>query len=215
MVNADGTNLVRLTPDGESEGFPSWSPDGQRIYFVQNPQLAEQLQVMNTDGTNRLPIATLPGRASNPIVSPDGRRLIFVSRPDTACCSTSDDIYLIDADGSHLSALADDPVRDHDPAWSPDGSRIVYGTDGVLFVVNADGTTRTQLTSPSDVNGYDYEPQWSPDGSAVVFTRQYLTCDPFSPQAPCPDELRIIPLSGVPFVSSLVTIGQHPSWRPR
>jgi TolB protein len=58
--------------------------------------------------------------------------------------------------------------------WSPDGSKIAfvveyqagpYNRD--IFVVNADGSGQTQLTT--DSNG-DSDPAWSPDGSKIAFT---------------------------------------------
>jgi TolB protein len=38
VINADGTNLRRLTTHGPAAGLPSWSPDGQKlIYAVEQP----------------------------------------------------------------------------------------------------------------------------------------------------------------------------------
>ena len=58
------------------------------------------------------------------------------------------------------------------PSWSPDGTRIAFVSDrtdphGDVFVMNADGTGITQLTSGPE---YDSSPQWSPDGSRIAFT---------------------------------------------
>jgi Tol biopolymer transport system component len=58
-----------------------------------------------------------------------------------------------------------------DPSWSPDGKLIVFaaGTenDHDIFVMNADGSQRRQLTSgPAN----DRVPAWSPNGSLIAFS---------------------------------------------
>ena len=62
------------------------------------------------------------------------------------------------------------------PCWSPDGKQIVYdegapGPKGLsqVWVMNADGSGKTQLTKGS--LGYrNFMPSWSPDGKRIVFT---------------------------------------------
>jgi Tol biopolymer transport system component len=59
-----------------------------------------------------------------------------------------------------------------DPAWSPDGQRIAYGTRdggrlGQIYVINADGSGRRQLTRVKDGA---LLPDWSPDGEKIAFT---------------------------------------------
>src|SRR5689334_10585394 len=44
--------------------------------------------------------------------------------------------------------------------------RIVYSSEGDVYVINADGTGRTQLTEdPAE----DFDPVWSPDGTQIAF----------------------------------------------
>jgi dipeptidyl aminopeptidase/acylaminoacyl peptidase len=56
-----------------------------------------------------------------------------------------------------------------EPAWSADGTKIAYsskeGGTGGIFIVNADGTGVTRVTSDPT----DGEPTWSPDGTKLAF----------------------------------------------
>jgi TolB protein len=56
VMNADGTGLTRLTNHHADDRRPAWSPDGTRIAFVSNRDLARgnfnwEIYVMNADGT--------------------------------------------------------------------------------------------------------------------------------------------------------------------
>jgi dipeptidyl aminopeptidase/acylaminoacyl peptidase len=66
--------------------------------------------------------------------------------------------------------LTNDAVFDYAPAWSPNGSKIVFevydGNDNDLFVINWDGSGRTQITD-NTVNAGGAE--WSPDGTKLAF----------------------------------------------
>lgn len=69
--------------------------------------------------------------------------------------------------GTALTSLG----QNGDPEWSPDGLRIVFTSNrgGVfdVWVMNADGTAQTQLTTESaDVAA----PSWSPDGTRIAYT---------------------------------------------
>ena len=75
-------------------------------------------------------------------------------------------------DGTDLRRLA----RGQFARWAPDGTKLVLdaptkGSEGDLFVLDADGTGRRRLTSTPDL---EQAAGWSPDGSEIVFTRFYL-----------------------------------------
>ena len=57
---------------------------------------------------------------------------------------------------------------DHHPAVSPDGNRIAYTVNRDLWVMDADGTGKTALTTDGAFND---DPSWSPDGTRLVFTK--------------------------------------------
>jgi Tol biopolymer transport system component len=53
VMNADGSNIKRLTNDPASDCEPAWSPDGRQIIFVSKRSGFENLYVMDaTDGGN-------------------------------------------------------------------------------------------------------------------------------------------------------------------
>jgi Tol biopolymer transport system component len=65
-------------------------------------------------------------------------------------------------------------IEESNPAWSPDGRRIAFtrSTENGfnVFVMNADGSGQTQLTSgPGRV--LDRFPTWAPDGTKIAFYR--------------------------------------------
>lgn len=72
VMDADGTNLTRLTHHPDTDQDPSWSPDGSQIAFVSNrddPFGNKQVYVMRTDGSN-LQRLTSGADHKDPIWSP-------------------------------------------------------------------------------------------------------------------------------------------------
>ena len=52
-INADGTDLSRLTHSLASEFDPSWSPDGTKIAYRSDRGDESEIWVMNADGTGQ------------------------------------------------------------------------------------------------------------------------------------------------------------------
>jgi TolB protein len=165
FMRLDGSDLVRLTDNASVDYAPEWSPDGTKIVFASDRDLPASdfnLYVTNVDGTG-LSQLTHSGSNHEPSWSPDGTKIAFEHNPAYPNF-TPDSVATINPDGTGLQIV----TEGRDPDWSPDGNRLVFVDDQPydVFVVNAGGTGRTNLTN----NGaQDYEPAWSPDGQQVVF----------------------------------------------
>ena len=100
VVDADGSNLRRLTHNWRTDGAPVWSPDGRKILFVHR----DDMWVMNADGSGQRNLtrsATYPFAGdSAPAWSPDGRKILFVSNR-----GGNSEIYVMNADGSGVRKL--------------------------------------------------------------------------------------------------------------
>ena len=64
VMDADGSNVVKLTEGGRAEA-PAWSPDGSRIVFVSTPTDYYEIYVMDADGSNVVSLTT-PGVYGRP-----------------------------------------------------------------------------------------------------------------------------------------------------
>ena len=177
-MDADGSNVTRLTDSPDVDESPDWSPDGSRIAFATFRDGNQEIYVMNAGGSNQVNLTNTSGDdEGNPSWSPDGSKIAFVfgRGPNSG-------IYVMDADGSNRTRLADSPIRDADPSWSPDGNKIAFwsrrgfspgeGRFGLqpnppdIYVIDSDGSNETRLTSHVD---WDYNQVWSPDGSKIIF----------------------------------------------
>ncbi len=150
--------------------YTKWSSDGRHDIYRQR---ADGAGVVNlTDG---VPGGDTPAGADDFVWSPDGSRLAFL-RYDFDNQVTS--LGTVGADGSGLTLLTSGPGELIDGlSWSPDGSRLAFSARpsssddpnvGDVFVMNADGTGRTNLTNGGGYNGH---PSWSPDGARVAYVR--------------------------------------------
>jgi hypothetical protein len=100
IVNRDGTDFVRLTSEGTRDTHPAWSPDGRRIAFSRDGDIA--ITTFGELGLTRLTTGF------DPAWSPDGTRLVFAE---------GDGLFTINADGTNRQRLATGYYSA--PAWRP------------------------------------------------------------------------------------------------
>jgi Tol biopolymer transport system component len=89
VMDADGSNKVRLTQNGATNWAPSWHPDGRRIIFSSNMDDWREdikrfghnfeLYIVNMDGSDLERISFNNVFDSFPMFSHDGKKLVFAS----------------------------------------------------------------------------------------------------------------------------------------
>jgi dipeptidyl aminopeptidase/acylaminoacyl peptidase len=104
---------------------------------------------------------------SDPQISPDGRTILYTVRTtDVDANRRTGRTYAVPAAGGAARQFPAD-VDATEARWSPDGRRVAYVAGGQLWVADADGGNRRQLTS---LNGGATGPVWAPTGATIAFT---------------------------------------------
>jgi len=167
VISADGTEEKQLTNTPEAETGLQWSADGKQIVFSILLNDASRLYAIDSDGKNQREIGNLPGRT--PMLAPDGKRVVFMAGTWTATRLTVSAL-----DGSHAQQITDGSSIAWNTHWSPDGKRIAFtgrndpNGELAVFVMNADGSERHQLTRIAPEEGGAQWPVWSPNGRQLA-----------------------------------------------
>ena len=125
-----------------------------------------------------------------PRLAPVGRRLVV---------SAGEDLWLQETDRPALIRLTTEATTgDVYPVWTPDARRVVFRTNAGLYVVEADGSGRSQRIP--DTSGADYPNSITPDGETLLVLRTTVDKGP---------DLYVLSLRGDPNPRPLVSTKAH------
>ena len=197
-MKADGSERQNLSPHIEESGsvqpfIPTWSPDGERLAYVQSGHYPNQLYTVQSDGSGLQGVTAVTTGAA---WAPEGWRFAFGkllprSSPDdsysTLCVAELDDVGYPRLSQLTATDAFDGPVVVRHVSWSPDGDLILFLVDeyppghldergrfinyasvptaSSVYVVRPDGTGLRRLLE--EERPYTAA-AWSPDGSRIA-----------------------------------------------
>ena len=116
-MDADGTNLTRVTSDPQADGRPVFTADGSGLVFQSLRSGKPQIWTAALDGSGARALTT-DSVNQTPAVSPDGGTIAYAS-----VRNKNYDIWLMSRDGSNQRAFTKAPQQNEtEPRFLGDGS---------------------------------------------------------------------------------------------
>ena len=193
VIDADGSNLVRVTQTDLFEDSPAWSPDSTRLAFRQaqpNPVTDPVVVVANADGSG----SRILGPGENPVWAPDGQQLAM-----TVPEGGSSRVWLQGPDGDNRRLAAGISVASTRPAWSPDGQSLLVSSSGLALIDLSSGSITNVSVQPASASA------WSIGGTIAFTTSGSASPALYTVE---PDG------SGLRRVSGDLTVDLVPTWSP-
>lgn len=173
LMNADGSNVERLTEHGGNDHDPTWLPDGHSLVFSserdRGPGRLDLYRLWLSDGRVERLTTFFQGYAMMPSISPDGNWVAFVAQTFPSAEGFAYQVHVLEL-ATLMTWPFDLTAPGCWPNWSPDGQTIAHvwmGTEPTRIQ-----TVSSFGESPQPIPGEDarwhYYPDWSPDGRLLA-----------------------------------------------
>ncbi len=180
---ADGKHILYSSTHLGADSCPA--PPSFTRGYVWAVYPSYDIFIARDDGSELRQLTTTPRYDAEATISPDGKNVVFTSLRDGDL-----ELYSMNIDGSGVRRLTHEEGYDGGAFYSPDGAMIVYRgyhpqtpeeladyqellkedlvrpSKVELFVMNADGSNRRQITNNGAAN---FAPFFHPNGKQIIF----------------------------------------------
>lgn len=168
IMDQDGENHQFLTDGRNLVLTPRFSPNMQRITYLEYAGQNPRVYMMDLNTRSRQILGNFPGMTFAPVFSPDGNKVLMSYANNGAT-----NIYEMNLGSRSIKQLTHEKGSiSTSPSYSPDGSKIVFNSDRggnqQLYVMDADGGNVERI---SFGKGRYATPVWSPRGDYIAFTK--------------------------------------------
>lgn len=143
---------------------PSWSPDGQEVFFCSYRGGFPALYAVNPGSGSIRKLSTHGTLNVTPAGGPRGLLAATLNK------SGDQEIYLLDRQGNIKQRLTQSPGIDISPTFSPDGAQLAFvsnrGGNPQIYIVSTGGGQPRRLTFGGT---YNVSPAWSPRGDLIAY----------------------------------------------
>jgi Protein kinase domain/WD40-like Beta Propeller Repeat len=188
LVHTSSDARQFLTSTSTVSAYPTWSPDGSRLAFVQTAggdigEVPTHVLEIRADGAHLFQLTHGSVEDTDPAWSPNGRWIVFVRLSSPGALTGQ--LWLVRPDGRQLHQLTHG-VSAQTPSWTRDGHSIVFAVApaGVAQSLGEISLGRSRVRVLASAAGFEGAPAESPDGVHIAYGSQVGTAITAGDSAP-------------------------------
>jgi serine/threonine protein kinase len=175
-----GSDTQVVPPSGQSFPVVRFSPDGNYIYFIENPRINGIQLLLRAPLLGGAPQVIASGIDGNATFSPDGKFIAYVrvNNPEVGKWRLLQ--ANTDGTGEKVLSIVDGARDPQSIAWSPDGQRIAatflsFSAQAAGEIRMFDLASRHFVSFVKLLNKLVFNTQWAPDGRFIFVS--YLSSE--------------------------------------
>jgi dipeptidyl aminopeptidase/acylaminoacyl peptidase len=207
-----------LTPQGKSDRFPRWSPDGRQLAFLSNRGgMGTQIYLRNASGGAPIALTSRANRVGAFSWSPDGRAIAYLARDDNAPAQDSgpqiaDDertlrrLWIVDLVSKATHAVGQGGYRIDEFQWQDASHLLVVATPSPRVEEFTDALYRVSI-APDGLYQRVSKPPAPFDGLVVSPDGKRYAVRSTAAQGPNPRDLFVSPTGEDALTDTSASLG--------